>query len=403
MLLLPALTAVPPRGRWPHCARAAACVLAAVVVLFAVRVVVAQEPAKGLSKEQLIKLLREDPAPRVEYLVNKYGVAFYFTPEIETELRDAGATPDLVDLVRKLAPPKPAEVKPPPPPPPTLVIHAKPGESEVYVDDERRGQTSSDGALKLSDLIPGTHKLRVSLAGYHSFELSVDLAAGQTNTVVAELQPVAPPPTPKEDVSARETKATPVDQKPPGNPDDPMTPHAPGIYYFELAANAHHMVELEEAPPAGRAPHSGGRSALGAFGGFGGPKWKSMVFGSKAHLRVAAGQPVFYFYFPTVESDTSTFGLSNDAFRHTSTPNGFVLVRLKSSKDAREIPAKGSVTATVDEKETVAFDYEKSATGIFKVQLKSDLGPGEYGFLYGGMLGVTSQTWLFDFGVDKTQ
>jgi len=41
-----------------------------------------QEAPKGLSKDQVIKLLREDPPARVQYLVNKYGIGFALTPEI---------------------------------------------------------------------------------------------------------------------------------------------------------------------------------------------------------------------------------------------------------------------------------------------------------------------------------
>lgn len=380
------------------------CALAA--LLCVVSASTSQEPPKGLSKDQVLRLLKEDPAPRVEYLVNKYGIGFYFTPDTETELRDAGAATDLLDLIRKLAPQKPAEVKPAPPPPPTLVVNAKPGEAEVYVDDQRRGQTGSDGTLKVGDLAAGAHKLRISLAGFHSYEVKVELMAGQTNTVVAELQPIPPPPAPAKEEAPAKTAgnpAPPLVAPPRGDPDDPLTPHAPGIYYFEQTTSAHHLVELEEAPPASRTPQASRGSAFGAFGGMGGPKWKSLLFGSKAHLRVAPSQPVFYFFFPTVEADASTFGLSNDAFRHTSTPNGFVLVHLHSQKNTREIPAKGSVTATVDEKDTVPFDYVKTATGIYKVQLKKDLEAGEYGFLYGGVLQAMSQTWLFDFGVDKTK
>lgn len=365
-----------------------------------------QEPPKGLSKEQVIQLLKEDPAPRVQYLVNKYGIAFYLTPDTENELRDAGATPDLLDLVRRIAPQKPAEIKPPPPPPPpTLVIHTKPGESEVYVDDERRGQTGGDGTLKFGDLASGSHKLRISLAGFHSYEVSVELTPGQTNTVVAELQPISPPAPAKEEALAKESvsPAPTAAEKPRGDPDDPHTPHSPGVYFFEQAGSAHHLIELEEAPPASRALQTGRGAAFGGLGGFGGPKWKSMIFGSKAHLRIPPGRPLFYFYFPTVEADASTYGMSNDAFRHTSTPNGFVLVHLQSQKSTREIPAKGSITATVDEKSTVPFDYEKTDAGIYKVQLKADLEPGEYGFLYGGVLQMTSQTWLFDFGIDKSK
>ena len=367
-----------------------------------------QEPPKGLSEEQVVKLLKEDPAPRVEYLVNKYGIAFFFTSDAEKKLRDAGATPDLLQLIRRLAPEKPAEVKPPPPPPhPTLVIHAKPGEAEVYVDDERRGQTGADGTLKFGDLASGSHKVRISMAGYHSYEVSVDLDAGETNTVVAELQPIPPPAPTKEEARAKDiAKSTPAaDQKPRGDPDDPLTPHSPGIYYLQQIGSVRHMIELAEAPPASRSLQ-GGRSSFGAFGSLGGPKWKTMIFGSNAHFRVPTGRPVFYFYASTAEADAPApvYSLQNDPFRYNSAPSGFVLVRLQSQKNTREVPMKGSAaSATVDEKDTVPFDYENAAAGIYKLQVKSDLGPGEYGFLYGGMLQLMTQTRLFDFGVDKSK
>jgi len=34
------------------------------------------------------------------------------------------------------------------------------------------------------------------------------------------------------------------------------------------------------------------------------------------------------------------------------------------------------------------------------VQLKNDLGPGEYGFLFGGVLQAMGDVSLFDFGID---
>lgn len=393
-------------GPAPGIARAMAglCAIGVLLLCGSAAQLGAQEAQpKSLSKDQVIRLLKEDPAPRVEYLVNKYGVAFYFTPDTENELRDAGASPDLLELIRKLAPQKPVEVKPAPPAPPTLLVNAKPGEAEVYVDDERRGQTGADGLLKLGDLAAGSHKLRVSLAGFRSFEVNVELTAGQTNTVVAELQPIPPPAPAREEAPAKEeAKPAATEEKPRGDPDDPLTPHAPGIYFFEQEPSAHHLVELEEAPPAGRSMQAG-RGGLGAFAGISRVKWKSLLYGGKAHLRVPPGRPLFYFYFPTVEADASTFGLSNDAFRHTSTPNGFVLVHLHSDKNTREIPAKGSTTATVEEKDTTLFDYEKIAAGVYKVQLKGDLAAGEYGFLYGGVLQMMSQTWLFDFGIDKSK
>jgi hypothetical protein len=361
-----------------------------------------------LSKDQVIKLLKEDPAARVQYLVQKYGIAFSLTAEVEQELRQAKATPELLDLVRRLAPSpprKPPEVKTPLPPPspapaPALVINAKPGEAEVYVDDERRGQTSRSGTLRVSGLTPGSHAVRLSLAGHQSFEVNVELTAGETNTVVATLLPVeSSPTTPKREPS--EAKAAPAPEaKAPSDPNNPLSPHPPGIYYDEQKGATHSLVELEQAPYAGRSASASKARAFGGFGGGGGVKWKSMIFGSKARIRIPAGRPIFYFYFPAPDAATAGYGASDSALRSSSSPNVFVLVHLDSKKNDREIPTKGNVSATVQPKDVIPFDYEKVAAGIYKVQVKDDLGAAEYGFLYGGVLEAMSGAWLYDFGVD---
>ena len=359
-----------------------------------------QEAPRGLSKDQVIKLLKEDPAARVQYLVNKYGIGFSLTPEIENELTQAGATPELLDLVRKLAPAKPVEVKAPPPPPaspPVLVINAKPGQAEVYVDDERRGQTSAAGTLKVSGLAAGPHLVRLTFPGYQSFEINVELTAGETNTVAAKLLPVeqTPPPQKQEPTAA----AAAPEVKAPSDPSNPLTRHEPGIYCFEQKGNTQELVQLEQAPAAGRSASSGrGGGIFGAGFGGGGIKWKSMIYGSKARLRLPGGRLVFYFYF--AHPDATASGYSETAFRPSTTPNGFILVHLESKKNERQIPAKGSVTATVEAKELIPFDYEKVAPDTYKVQLKNDLGPGEYGFLFGGVLQAMGDVSLFDFGVD---
>ena len=59
-----------------------------------------------------MKLLQQDRMARVQFLVNEYGVSFIVTPEVEKDLTQAGATPDLLEMLRKFspAPAKPAPV-----------------------------------------------------------------------------------------------------------------------------------------------------------------------------------------------------------------------------------------------------------------------------------------------------
>jgi hypothetical protein len=148
----------------------------------------AQKPRKALERDQVIELLESGVTPtRVAELARDYGIAFEITEEVETQLRDAGATDELLATLRELAS-HPAA----PPAPDTgaavLLIEATPGGAEAYIDDEPVGTTSSEGRLKLSKLSPGAHRVRISLRGFRDYEQSVQLVPGQTVTVAASLQ-----------------------------------------------------------------------------------------------------------------------------------------------------------------------------------------------------------------------
>ena len=358
-------------------------------------------PGTGLSKEQILKLLEQDPIPRVQYLVNKYGISFALTPAIEAEFTQAGATPDLIETLRKLSP---AQPKPVTPPATEVMIHAQPGDTEVYIDDERKGITSAEGILKLSNVAPGTHKLRISRPGYHNFEMAVEVYEGKANTIVGTLQPVeAPPPGPKpgateadKSKAAASPEASPAEKKPPANPNDPLAPHEAGIYLVDQAGGAH-MTMLEAAPYSAAVPTMGRGGAFG--GGFGTMKWKSVIYGNKAHIRLTEKRPTFYFYFATSGNPSG----ATYTFQNASSPNEFVLAKLESKKNQRNIPGSGGSSSAVPAKDLVEFAYEKVGTGIYKVQTKVDLAPGEYGFLYGGVLSAMGGSGLFDFGVNGSK
>lgn len=73
----------------------------------------------------------------------------------------------------------------------TLTIHSNP-RSQVFIDDEPRGSTGADGSETLQ-LPAGSYRVRVSLSGYKNFEQAVSLAAGQSQSVNAQLQVAGPP------------------------------------------------------------------------------------------------------------------------------------------------------------------------------------------------------------------
>jgi len=140
----------------------------------------AQASHRPLTKNATLDLLRGDvPPARVAELAKEQGIDFQITPEVETELKQAGATDELLNVLRELAPKPPA--------PPTLEVVSAPGGAQVYVDDTLMARTSAEGHLRISTLPPGDHRLRLSLEGYDDYEAKVSLAEGKTETVVAIL------------------------------------------------------------------------------------------------------------------------------------------------------------------------------------------------------------------------
>ena len=160
-----------------------------------------QEKREPLTEGEIIRLLQgKVPPERVESLARDRGVSFEMTAAVERDLRAAGATDELLQILRevasKSAPPAPAPPQPAPAAPTLLVIQSKPGEAQVYVDDIFSGKTSSEGVLKIPNLAPGGHQLRLTLEGHDDFEQHLDLPAGETTRytfVLAASKPAAPP------------------------------------------------------------------------------------------------------------------------------------------------------------------------------------------------------------------
>jgi hypothetical protein len=337
-------------------------------------------------------------------LVSERGVNFQVTPQTAAELIQAGADQELLQLLRNLAPAKPPE--PPPPSPPVLVINGKPGEAEVYVDDERRGRSSPAGTLKVTGLAPGQHRVRLSAEGYHSSEVSVELVAGETNTVVVALQPMEPTPLPPKEPTSTGTPGNsagagstgspgPAPTRTPADPNDPASPHEPGIYLLQKNGPVGRMVRLEPAAvstPRAKSSKSAWSGMLGVSGGSSDIKWTYSVAGPSAQLRVSERDPVFYFYFRT----DNTLGAANGVFLTASSPTEFVVVRLQGSKHERVVPADVARNA-------LSFDQQRMGPGIYKVQLRGEIKPGEYGFIYNGGINSMTGTRVFDFGIDKAK
>jgi formylglycine-generating enzyme required for sulfatase activity len=147
-------------------------------ITFCTAYLCAQE-RKPLTKDEIVGLLKGDVVPqRVAELAQENGIDFAITPEVESELRQAGATDGLLATLRDLASKraKPAQI----------IVETSPA-AQVYLDDIFRGQASPEGRLVIANPTPGKHTLRVSLPKKMVYETPVTVAAGQVSNVQAKL------------------------------------------------------------------------------------------------------------------------------------------------------------------------------------------------------------------------
>ena len=165
-----------------------------VLVLLVVAGPLAAQKGKPLSVKDVMELLQGGvPCTRVAQIVADKGISFTLFDELEKRFREAGATPELIDAMRSAS--KPQEPEQQPARTGILKIQSQPGEAQVYLNDEPKGMTSAGGDFRLSGLTAGTYRLRVSLAGYKSWENSIRVTPGETGTVFVTLEQKASPPT----------------------------------------------------------------------------------------------------------------------------------------------------------------------------------------------------------------
>ena len=145
------------------------------------------QKGKPLSVKDVSELLTGGvSSSEIANVVSQNGISFRMFDELEAQFRQQGATDELIDALKRAS--KPAETPPPPPPSGTLKIHSQPPEAQVYVDDELKGSTDSSGDLRLSGMAPGTYALRVSLAGYKSWENPITVNAGEVENTFVNLE-----------------------------------------------------------------------------------------------------------------------------------------------------------------------------------------------------------------------
>ena len=231
-----------------------------------------------------------------------------------------------------------------------------------------------------------------------NFDVSVqaltDLKNGGISQPVLEAMLAA-----EEKKKTAEAVTKPANAAPP-DPNDPKSPHGSGIYWLSKNGTGSHMTRLEVSSYS--QSKTGGMMASGMTMGIHKVKWKAVLPGPRAALRINEANPEFYFYF-----DEKSQGLGQSSARpEASKPEEFSLTRMSASSKERElVVGQASITGGstgTRSGDTIPVNVEKVAPGIYKVTTGKALDPGEYCFVppsgavgY-GMAGGT----LFDFGVD---
>jgi hypothetical protein len=225
-------------------------------------------------------------------------------------------------------------------------------------------------------------KIRASSCEFNLFtnDLLSLKKAGVADTVIQAMIQVS---TPAMNVTATKLSA---------DPNNPQSPHDAGIYSYDGKT----MVQLEPTVYSGT--KTGGLFKSAMTYGIASAKMKASIRNSHADIRVPA-HVEFYFYFEQASS-----GLSNSTgiaayFTGATSPNEFVLLRMDSKKNDREVVLASfgayRMSTGTQAKDSVDFTTAKIMPGIYKVSVGLD--SGEYCFYYGT---TTNQHKLFDFGVN---
>lgn len=187
----------------------------------------------------------------------------------------------------------------------------------------------------------------------------------------------------------------------PSDPNNPLSPHSPGIYWFENGKTGGEMTRLEASSYQGS--KSSGMFSAGMSMGLKKAKWKARLAGAGAVLRISDPSPVFWFYFPSAGQGFGQSGLMASA----SKPEDYALARMEEHKNDRELVVGqagmlGNSTG-VPPQDIVAVNVQNVSPGIYKVVPSKPLEPGEYCFVPPGGAAAFGMAGgqLYDFGVDR--
>ena len=177
--------------------------------------------------------------------------------------------------------------------------------------------------------------------------------------------------------------------------DDPNVKHSPGVYSYQTWLTPNKLQLVRPSKPSGMKT-SGNGSIMFPL------KNKMVVPGSTSSVAVAINNPVFYFYFDVSDEKVSDFGMANSSA--VQSPDEFSLVKFAAKGADRELTvgkvsfygnALVGMKQGVDAKETIRFNKEEVAKGVFKV-LTDSLAVGEYAFV---LTGADGNSRIYAFSV----
>jgi hypothetical protein len=237
-------------------------------------------------------------------------------------------------------------------------------------------------------------KIRASAC---SFDTSTDAilklkSQGVSDAVIQAMVTAGAPPV------QRPTAAT-----PPQDPNNPLSPHTPGIYWLTKNNGGQRLTRLE-------ASSFGGGKTAGMFGmamsyGLKKAKMKAVLAEAHAPLRIGEPSPEFWFYI----EDAAAQGFGRVPLAQASKPEDFLLAKMEVHEKERQLVVTqmsvfGGSSSGPGSKDVIPFQVQKIAPGVFKVTVSKPLGPGEYCFVPpSGMAVATAGGQLYDFGIDATK
>jgi hypothetical protein len=151
--------------------------------------------------DQVVKLLRQNAIPlrRRKEAIQHRGLAFSLSPEGIDKLKAAGASEEMLVVIKSkaktetatlpvVAPPPPPPLPPPKPPAGRLALRCSPGECEVNLNETPRGVTQN-GTLEVADLLPGQWTVGLKKKGYLDRQTVVTVEPDRTVSLAEVLTP----------------------------------------------------------------------------------------------------------------------------------------------------------------------------------------------------------------------